>query len=295
MVAQARVNYEAYIQSAEWQKRREVALARAAYRCQLCCTTKGLNVHHNTYANLGNERPEDLVCLCKKCHDVYHVKRDERTKKKLRKEKWARQLASQPYRVLPLPPTKPDSNQLTVSPMPVARRKKNRQVQVIPDSGKRVQIVATPEYAESLKTIRGGFTGRAMRLLGKPDVLFNGWLKKNIGKTIEIDPDMLAAELAALQMERDVHNGTPAGLELKAKVRAALQIRMSLNTRNLALELGCSKATIDDIKREMCEAEAAERLVPIVSPGDWSEMDLPVMPPGYPFPSRQRSKSCAEL
>jgi hypothetical protein len=41
-------------------------------RCKRCGVTKFLHVHHKTYANLGNEEPEDLEILCKDCHAEEH-------------------------------------------------------------------------------------------------------------------------------------------------------------------------------------------------------------------------------
>jgi 5-methylcytosine-specific restriction endonuclease McrA len=58
-----------YREEPEWQVRRVQALTRARYKCQFCSrrdTT--LDVHHNTYENYGDERPEDLVVLCRSCH-----------------------------------------------------------------------------------------------------------------------------------------------------------------------------------------------------------------------------------
>jgi hypothetical protein len=58
-----------YREEPEWQVRRVQALTRAGYKCQTCSrrdTT--LDVHHNTYENYGDERPQDLVVLCRSCH-----------------------------------------------------------------------------------------------------------------------------------------------------------------------------------------------------------------------------------
>lgn len=51
---------------------RKAALQRAGYRCALCGLHKTklrmlgrhLEAHHNTYANFGHERPEDITILC---------------------------------------------------------------------------------------------------------------------------------------------------------------------------------------------------------------------------------------
>jgi hypothetical protein len=49
-------------------------LERAGYKCQICGRTQNLDIHHNTYENLGNERDhlEYLIVLCSEHHQVYH-------------------------------------------------------------------------------------------------------------------------------------------------------------------------------------------------------------------------------
>lgn len=63
-------DYKAYLQSEWWKKRRKKALHRANYQCEECYTEEKLHVHHLSYKNIGNERPEDLQVLCAACH--YH-------------------------------------------------------------------------------------------------------------------------------------------------------------------------------------------------------------------------------
>lgn len=78
--------YLAYIKSPAWRARREEALARAGGRCQYevedpaglnhiprCTRTRHLEVHHLTYARLGNELPEDLEVLCWFHHMTEHL------------------------------------------------------------------------------------------------------------------------------------------------------------------------------------------------------------------------------
>lgn len=69
--------YRAHLRSPEWRAIRKEALERAGYRCAFCGRAKApgrpLQVHHNTYVNLGHERPEDLTVLCAGrggCHAV---------------------------------------------------------------------------------------------------------------------------------------------------------------------------------------------------------------------------------
>lgn len=66
--------YYAYLHSDEWKYRKTQALKRAGYRCSLCGTGKNLEVHHITYKNLFNENDDDLLAVCKNCHNKIHEK-----------------------------------------------------------------------------------------------------------------------------------------------------------------------------------------------------------------------------
>mgnify|MGYP000739796043 CR=1 FL=1 len=67
-----KIEYEKYLESNHWKEIRKKALKRAGYKCQLCASNKELNVHHNTYKNLGHEDLNDLVVLCRNCHKKFH-------------------------------------------------------------------------------------------------------------------------------------------------------------------------------------------------------------------------------
>jgi len=87
--------YQAYLRSPQWQGTRKRALWRAQNRCQspICrydyvrAFTDGdisehlwkgeyrLDVHHLSYERLGNELPDDLMVLCRDCHDLIHGKK----------------------------------------------------------------------------------------------------------------------------------------------------------------------------------------------------------------------------
>jgi len=57
--------------SADWLAMRG-AFERAGFRCERCGVPWGLEVHHLTYDNLGDESLEDLICLCRDCHRQLH-------------------------------------------------------------------------------------------------------------------------------------------------------------------------------------------------------------------------------
>jgi len=65
--------YAMYLKTDGWKERRKGALKYADKRCQLCNSTDKLNVHHNTYDNLGDEMPRDLIVLCEACHYYLHI------------------------------------------------------------------------------------------------------------------------------------------------------------------------------------------------------------------------------
>jgi DNA repair exonuclease SbcCD ATPase subunit len=65
-------SYLAYLRSPEWQRRRLAALRRAGNRCQVCNSSKHLDVHHRTYERFRRELPGDLTVLCRACHDIFH-------------------------------------------------------------------------------------------------------------------------------------------------------------------------------------------------------------------------------
>ena len=93
--------YNRYLKTPYWQRRRKEILRRDEYMCVGCSSKKNLQVHHMTYSNLGRESDRDLVTLCKECHENQHCldlnkdKKEELIKeatKKLMEEKAKRRL-----------------------------------------------------------------------------------------------------------------------------------------------------------------------------------------------------------
>jgi 5-methylcytosine-specific restriction endonuclease McrA len=67
--------YHWYLSTTFWRERREHALTRANYTCERCKERRATEVHHVTYLRVFNERPTDLMALCRKCHMEIHDKR----------------------------------------------------------------------------------------------------------------------------------------------------------------------------------------------------------------------------
>lgn len=75
-----RKKYDAYLRSSEWRRIRDGALRRAGWKCTRCQSTQKLEVHHLTYVRLGSERPDDLLVLCKICHEGQHVDDEQKVR-----------------------------------------------------------------------------------------------------------------------------------------------------------------------------------------------------------------------
>ena len=78
--------YDAYLESDEWKKRRKLVMdrARTLYgttgfndpKCEWCGVSAAEHCHHLTYERFKHERLSDLVALCPKCHQEAHFEKD---------------------------------------------------------------------------------------------------------------------------------------------------------------------------------------------------------------------------
>jgi hypothetical protein len=64
--------YNAYLCSREWSEKKRAVHRRANGLCERCRKYPIDNVHHLTYERKYNERLEDLVGLCRRCHEYTH-------------------------------------------------------------------------------------------------------------------------------------------------------------------------------------------------------------------------------
>jgi hypothetical protein len=67
-----RTKHKAYLESDWWAQLRRKIMIKFNGVCQDCSGT-AYEVHHTTYANVGNEKEEkDLIPLCGECHRKRH-------------------------------------------------------------------------------------------------------------------------------------------------------------------------------------------------------------------------------
>ena len=65
--------YAEYLQSEEWQEKRIDVMNRDGFSCVLSKKTQNLQIHHLTYARVGNEDLSDLVTLNRDVHRLIHA------------------------------------------------------------------------------------------------------------------------------------------------------------------------------------------------------------------------------
>lgn len=69
---QSRPEYSVYMGTQQWRCRRSEVIMRQRFRCYDCGCEEPLQVHHTTYAHLGDEWPEEMEALCRSCHHRRH-------------------------------------------------------------------------------------------------------------------------------------------------------------------------------------------------------------------------------
>lgn len=67
--------YKKYLKSEAWAIIKKQIHERDNYTCQKCLKKPSEHIHHLTYKNFGNEKPEDLLALCESCHSEIHKKK----------------------------------------------------------------------------------------------------------------------------------------------------------------------------------------------------------------------------
>lgn len=68
----APMTYGQYVVSDAWRWFRADWMRRHGTYCKRCGRA-GLDLHHVSYARLGRERDDDVVLLCRQCHEAFHM------------------------------------------------------------------------------------------------------------------------------------------------------------------------------------------------------------------------------
>jgi 5-methylcytosine-specific restriction endonuclease McrA len=71
-VSKHKKRYLKYLDSKEWSDIKIDIRIIKDNKCEICNSTKNLQVHHKTYKNLFKEEPIDLMLVCDVCHKKIH-------------------------------------------------------------------------------------------------------------------------------------------------------------------------------------------------------------------------------
>jgi len=70
-----KLEYRNYLKSEHWQKFRKMVKENLEHKCMDCgVVSDQLDVHHLNYNNLWNESLNDVILVCRKCHERRHKK-----------------------------------------------------------------------------------------------------------------------------------------------------------------------------------------------------------------------------
>lgn len=64
--------HNVYLKSKEWKEKRDLVMEFYNHKCN-DCDNKATDVHHLTYDNIFKEKFDDLIPLCRNCHNKKHT------------------------------------------------------------------------------------------------------------------------------------------------------------------------------------------------------------------------------
>ncbi len=65
-------SYKDYLNTKHWQLIKRIKFNYFVHECAKCQSRVGLELHHKHYESLGKEDLDDLVYLCRECHQKTH-------------------------------------------------------------------------------------------------------------------------------------------------------------------------------------------------------------------------------
>lgn len=170
--------YNDYLKTDYWKRVAEAVKKRADYKCQLCNSQHDLCAHHRDYSHRGNELNylNDLVCLCRRCHEIFHGKNMPSVPQQQPKKK---QKPGDPFAGLTKSERRQKLNAMRMEAAQVNTEEVERDMP--PGDG---PIELTNDLIQKCRTSRGAFTNASIIPLGVEFPLMSGWATKLIGKRI---------------------------------------------------------------------------------------------------------------
>lgn len=64
--------YHEYLTSPAWLEFRSRIFEERGRQCDFCESEVDINLHHMTYERVGHESDDDVIVVCKVCHEAIH-------------------------------------------------------------------------------------------------------------------------------------------------------------------------------------------------------------------------------
>jgi len=68
-----KAEYTTYLQSEHWISFKKNLKVLRFFSCEICNSTKKINIHHRSYERMYNENTNDVDILCSECHKNLHT------------------------------------------------------------------------------------------------------------------------------------------------------------------------------------------------------------------------------
>lgn len=161
--------YSDYLKTDYWKAVSLAVKKRAGYRCELCNSQHDLQAHHRCYDHRGKELEhlEDLTCLCRRCHAIFHGK-----------ETAAKEPAPQPVkRAKHVPNVNEIDHAWVEEHMPATNA-----LTATGEPG----VLLTHAKVKICRTRFGAFTNATIRAFGLSAPLTKGWVRRLAGMVVSL-------------------------------------------------------------------------------------------------------------
>lgn len=66
-------SYDQYLHSSHWEElKNRYRRSKLPQNCRGCGSYEDIQFHHRTYKDLGHERTDQIIAVCKNCHKAIH-------------------------------------------------------------------------------------------------------------------------------------------------------------------------------------------------------------------------------
>lgn len=178
-----KAQYHEYLKTPRWKVIADEVKKRAGWKCQVCNSSLDLHTHHRTYDHLGDElsHMDDLICLCSRCHRIFHGHEDTPRRctdapKKARKQKKNKKAPVCTFNPFEGPSKSKGDSEGFKRALKAYGAKYDHEGDC--PSGEEIKMTK-PLWAK-MRTVNGGHTAATIDAFNVPKPLKSGWFKRDL-------------------------------------------------------------------------------------------------------------------